>query len=112
MQESHVGRAEKPFLPATSARKGLGSIPVGSAQSRAAARSLLAAREASEGECGLHFQAVSILDGKAVDLSGLAERIALARKREETPGIPMDRQPAGRDTLATRIAAARARVGL
>jgi hypothetical protein len=51
-----------------------GDYPLRSSQSRAAARTLVEARNAREE--GIHFQVVSILDGKPINLEGLAERIA------------------------------------
>ena len=62
------------FLPATDSGPRPGAFPLGSAQSRAAARSLLSARKASE-EDEIRFQTVSILDGKPVNFNGLAEMI-------------------------------------
>ena len=58
-----------------------GGFPLGSAQSRAAARALLAAREANEEQ--LRVQCVSVVDGRPVYLDGLAERLNAARKRIE-----------------------------
>ena len=80
MTETRTERRDRPFLPATASAKRLGDLPLGSPQSRAAARSLLDARKASE-EDELRFQVVSILDGKPVNLDGLAERIREARAR-------------------------------
>src|SRR5271170_6959057 len=54
--------------------------PLGSPQSRAAARALLEARKASE-ESELHFVAVSILDGSPLNFDGLAETIRAGRMR-------------------------------
>lgn len=50
MRETRTERAEGLSLPATAAAKGLGMLPLGSAHSRAAARSLIAARKAIQGE--------------------------------------------------------------
>jgi hypothetical protein len=72
--------AETQLLPATASRKGLGGLPLGSLQSRAAARSLIAARQKSEQD-GLRFQTVSVLDGKRADLTGLADKINEARRK-------------------------------
>jgi hypothetical protein len=44
MIKTRSERTEAPFLPATAAGKGLGDLPLGSAQSRAAARALLERR--------------------------------------------------------------------
>lgn len=45
MNKTAAERTDMPGLPATSAGKGLGSFPLRSAQSRAAARALVIARE-------------------------------------------------------------------
>lgn len=50
MTEPRTERTEGPLLPATASAKGLAAFPLGSMQSRAAARSLLDARRAAEGE--------------------------------------------------------------
>lgn len=63
-----------------------GGFPLGSALSRAAARSLLTARMESVEE--LHFQTVSILDGKPIYLDGLADRLRAARMRDQDGGSP------------------------
>lgn len=79
---------ERP-LPATDSGPRPGAFPLGSAQSRAAARSLLAARKASEDD-EMRFQTVSILDGKPANLNGLAETIRAARMGDqagEWPGL-------------------------
>src|ERR1700722_13272028 len=82
-----------------------GRFPLGSAQSRAAARALLEARQSEE----IHFQTVSILDGKPVNLDGLADTIRAARLRhrpvsssgtEEGPDQIEGRRP---DSLEERI---------
>ena len=62
-----------------------GCFPIGSPQSRAAARYLLAARKKASEE--LRFQAVSILDGSPVNLDGLPEIIRAARDEESGRGI-------------------------
>jgi hypothetical protein len=92
---------------------------LGSAHSRAAARSLLAARRASEDE--LRFRVVSVVDGRPVNLDGLAEGLRAARLRldaeEGTASIPANE--GGQDSsggsweecLAERIRRARERVG-
>jgi hypothetical protein len=65
-----------PFLPATAGRLDLGSLPLGSAVSRAAARRLLEQKEAEAlKEEGLRFQAVDIVTGEPVDLEARARRI-------------------------------------
>ena len=56
-----------------------GNYPLRSSQSRAAARSLLAARNADGEE--LHFQIVSVVDGMQVDLETLARRPEAAPAR-------------------------------
>jgi hypothetical protein len=64
-----------------------GCFALGSAQSRAAARSLLVARKASE-ESELRFEVRSIVDGKPVNLDGLAERIRAARMKDQNEELP------------------------
>jgi len=66
-------------LGATDSGPRPGGFPLGSAQSRAAARALLAAREREED--GLRFVVRSVVDGKPVNLDGLAERLRAARRR-------------------------------
>lgn len=53
-------------------------LPLGSTQSRAAARAMLEARRANEG--GVQFVSVSIVDGTVVNFGGLVESIRAARK--------------------------------
>jgi hypothetical protein len=65
-----------------------GVFPIGSAQSRAAARSLLATRRAREGEQGFRFVTRSILDGKRVNFDGIAETIRAARMRDQAGELP------------------------
>ncbi|MGC1296495.1 MAG: hypothetical protein WA869_15785, partial [Alloacidobacterium sp.] len=60
------------MLPATALGKGLGCLPLVSAQSRAAARALVTARQESETEDGWD---------KELDCTGLAERLRAARER-------------------------------
>lgn len=48
MIKTRTERTEWPALPATAAGKGLGSLPLGSAQSRAAALVLVAARRENQ----------------------------------------------------------------
>jgi hypothetical protein len=64
-----------------------GNYALGSQLSRAAARSLLIARKASE-EDQLRFQTVSIVDGSRVDFDGLAEVIRVARMRNQAGEMP------------------------
>jgi hypothetical protein len=59
-----------------------GNYALGSAQSRAAARSLLAARKTSEGD-ELRFEVRSIVDGARINFDGLAEAIRTARTRSD-----------------------------
>jgi hypothetical protein len=95
-----------------------GDFALGSPQSRAAARSLLVARKASQDD-ELRFQAVSIVDGSPVNFDGLAETIRAARLRAragETPAPASDgRQKSnggrGADCLSESVRKARARVG-
>ena len=77
-------RTEKPFLTATASGKGLGSLPLGSPQSRAAARALANVRQESESDP----------DAAKWDCSGLAETIAAARRRADEAragGLPLER---------------------
>jgi hypothetical protein len=67
------------ILPATAAGRALGSFPLGSTQSRAAARALFAARKEREKDKGIGVLTGSFVDGKRVNLSGLAETIRAAR---------------------------------
>ncbi len=97
-----------------------GNYVLGSPQSRAAARSLLEARKASE-EDELHFVAVSILDGSPLKFDGLAETIRAARMKSQTEDFPAPlpasegRQESNRgrsaDCLPKRIRKTRERVG-
>jgi hypothetical protein len=59
-------------------------LPVGSAQSRAAARAMLMARDANKEEFSI--QSYSVVDGKPVNLDGLAETIRAARMRIDVGG--------------------------
>lgn len=111
MTETRTERTERPILPATAAGKGLGCFPLRSPQSRAAARALVAARQASEAE--------SEWD-KEPDCTGLAECVADARQRAAHGGvlphdcspiqIPPGKENTVRGRLAARMNAARARV--
>ena len=104
-------------LDATDSTARPGSYPLGSALSRAAARSLLAARKSSEEE--FRVETVSILGGRPVNLDGLAERISAARKRNEAGGEPASPRTTGgghdfgekgsAECLAERIRRARER---
>jgi hypothetical protein len=78
-----TSKGQQGRLVATDAGVRPGGFPLGSAQSRAAARAMLAARKASEE--GPHFQVVtrSIVDGSRLNLDGLAERLGAALKRNE-----------------------------
>jgi hypothetical protein len=73
-------RSEKP-LGATDSGSRPAAYPLGSALSRAAARSLAMARRESEDQ--LRFQVVSIVDGSRVNLDGLAEQIRENRTRTD-----------------------------
>jgi hypothetical protein len=98
-------------LPATVSAPRPGCFPLGSAQSRAAARSLVNARKESEAEEEWD---------KEFDLTGLAECLAAARQRVEqevAPAadwspihIPPGKENTVRGRLAARIDAARARM--
>ena len=98
-------------LGATDSGPRPGRFPLGSAQSRAAARAMLVARKASEAEEEWD---------KEFDLTGLAERIAAARQRGEHRAAPIaDRSaiyiPPGKENtvrgrLAARLNAANARL--
>jgi hypothetical protein len=98
-------------LSATDSSVRPGRFPLGSPQSRAAARSLVNARKESEAEEEWD---------KELDLTGLAECIAAARQRGEheaaprTDWSPIHVPPGKGDTvrglLAARINAARARM--
>jgi len=85
-----------------------GAFPLGSPQSRAAARAVLVAREADK----LRFQVVSAVDGSRVNLDGLAEAVRAARMRAggEESTAPFPASESGRDSLHERIMEARARV--
>jgi len=78
MARTRTERAERPSLPATVSRVRPGCFPLGSPQSRAAARSLVAERKASEPD-ELRLEVRSIVDGKRVDLRacGSAQRGAI-----------------------------------
>jgi len=98
-------------LSATDTGPRPGHFPLGSAQSRAAARAMLVARKASEAEEEWD---------KEFDLTGLAERIAAARERGEHGAVPWADMPpvhippgkenTVRGRLAARLNAANARL--
>ena len=71
-----------------------GRFPLGSAQSRAAARAMLEARQ--ESEEGFRVQCYSIVDGKPVNLDGLADSIRAARMKDQTGILPLS-LPASED---------------
>jgi len=70
-----MSKRTTPRLGATDAGVMPGEYPLGSTQSRAAARAMLEARKAGE----LRFEAVSILDGSRLNCDGLAEVIRKVR---------------------------------
>jgi hypothetical protein len=115
-RENRTERSEGLFLPATASSKGLGDLPIGSIESRAAARSLLAAREKSESEEDWD---------KELDSFAIAERLSAARKRSQedeeleetleqwTPiYIPPGKEDTLRGRMAMRMNAAKLRVAL
>jgi hypothetical protein len=69
-------------LGATDSGARPGCFPLGSPQSRAAARSMLAARRASE-QSKSGIQVVYRADGAVAEIRGLAETIRAARKEED-----------------------------
>jgi hypothetical protein len=75
MRKDRTERTESPLLTATAAEKGLGSLLLGSAQSRAAARALANARKDGEGECDWNKPLAAP--------TRLAECFEIARQREE-----------------------------
>ena len=114
MRETRTERTQRPLVTATAASKGLGTLPVGSAWSRAAARALASARQESEAEEDWD---------KPLDCTGLAERMQAARQRallREERGealeqwtpiyIPPGKENTVQGRLAARINAARERV--
>jgi hypothetical protein len=114
LTKTRVERTERPSVTATASGKGLGTLSLGSLQSRAAARSLATARQESEVEDAWD---------KPLDCTGLAERIEAARERSRereehgealkqwTPiYIPPGKENTVRGRLTARIHAARARV--
>ena len=113
-----ANKATREPLGATDSGPRPGGFPVGSVQSRAAARVMLVARKASENE--LRFQVVSVVTGERVSLDGLADQIKAARLRigaigeQAAPPACQSGQDfsVGRqeDCLAERIRRARERV--
>jgi hypothetical protein len=75
-----VNKGPQRRLRATDSSPRPGCFVLGSAQSRAAARAMLARRKATE-EDGLRFQVVSVVDGSRVNFDELTERIREARGR-------------------------------
>ena len=67
MRETRTERAESPLLAATVASKGLGYLPIGSEQSRAAARALVGARMTAPDD-ELRIVVRSIVTGERVNL--------------------------------------------
>jgi hypothetical protein len=113
-----VNKGTQGRLGATDSGIRPGCFPLGSAQSRAAARAMLEARKADAGM--LNFQVVSILDGKPVNFDGLAGAIRAARMKtqggESPASLPaieggQDTGREGRtDCLSERVRKARERV--
>lgn len=81
-----ANKASQNGLGATDSGPRPGRFPLGSAQSRAAARAMLVRRGTSK-EDELHFEAVSILDGSRL-IDGLAETIREARMRNRAGVLP------------------------
>jgi hypothetical protein len=108
--------AEGP-LGATNSGPRPGSFPLGSAQSRAAARAMLVARDSEE---QFRVQCYSIVDGQPINFDGLAEAIRAARMKDQAREFPVslpaieggqDYSGGGQaDCLAKRIRGARERV--
>ena len=104
-------------LGATESSPRPGAFPVGSTQSRAAARAMLERWKANE---ELGFRVVSIADRKRVNLDGLAEQLSAAIKNHESgassdslPAIESGQDRRGErraDCLSERIRTARERV--
>ncbi len=84
---SMANKGPQQRLGATDSGSRPGCFPIGSPLSRAAARAMLAAREASD-DGGLCFQVVSVVDGKSVNLGGLAGRLRAAIDRNEVGELP------------------------
>jgi hypothetical protein len=106
-----ANRDDQARLGATDSGPRPGRFPLGSAQSRAAARAILGARKASEAEEEWD---------KEFDLTGLAERLAAARQCNEHRAVPWADMPpihippgkenTLRGRLAARLNAANARM--
>lgn len=77
--------ADRPTLPATAFGSTLAAFPLGSLESRAAARSIIAAREATEGE-GVLFEVIR-LGGKRTDgppdLNRIGARVHLYTRKAQ-----------------------------
>ena len=98
-------------LGATDGMPRAGNFKLGSAESRAAARAMLEARNAGE----LRFQVVSVVDGSRVKLDALAEVIHAGRMRAAAAisGVEFvqeDKRERRPDCLAERIREGRERV--
>jgi hypothetical protein len=112
-----VNKGTQGRLGATDSGIRPGCFPLGSAQSRAAARAMLEARKANE---GLSFRVVSIVDGKPVNFDGLADAIRAARMNTQAgespaslPAIEGGQDGSGgrrTDCLSERVRKARERV--
>lgn len=99
-----------------------GGFPVGSAQSRAAARALLVARKADEEKQSFRVVTRSIVDGSRVSFDGLAECIRAGRLKLQgkegtasSPAVESGQDSGGErraDCLSERIKRARNRPGL
>ena len=74
-------------LGATESGPRPGRFPLGSAQSRAAARALLVARKADEAEQG--FQVVYRSDGSVSEIRGLAEVVRASRMKGQAGEFPV-----------------------
>jgi hypothetical protein len=90
-QQATVGKANPMAIKGDQRRLGAtdsgprpGGFPIGSAQSRAAARAMLMARDANKEEFSV--QSYSVVDGKPVNFDGLAETIRAARMRIDVGG--------------------------
>src|ERR1019366_8359648 len=89
-------------LAATNSSPRPGGYTLGSAQSRAAARTLLEARKGSEG--GFCVVVRSIGDGSVVNFDGLAETIRAARMRIDAGGeqVALPASEGGQDSSGGR----------
>lgn len=114
MKECRTNRSGNALLPATATSKGLGYFQLGSEQSRAAARSLMTARQKSEAEEDWD---------KELDCTGIAESLSAAREialqetqlevsqKDWSPiHIPPGKEDTVRGRFATRLNEARARI--